>query len=461
MVQVASFTSAGTPVGPRDTLAQLMAKKKILAQQQGDILAPRQIESWTQGAAQLAQTAVNALQQGSAASEESAGRAQMAAAMAGIDWTKGPSPEQLQTIAMLDPDTGQRIMEQSASRAMEELKYKRGIERSDFEFQRTQADQIADEARQAAQRATETGAAHEYETGKEATIDERERLQQIETEKRAAVTAEAKAKAEADAKKLGFITGDEAAARGGDPTKTYKASADGSTLEEVKPEAPLTEEGKLALALKRGEITQEVYDAAIKKETQPSGVGGPANLKVLYDQQDQYINTTSAIGQLKRAQSLIDQGIDWGNLAGVRTWTGSGGMMGEDAKALAQRTKDYNSIMNQEAIAAMSQALKGATTDTEMNRFIADMNDQAMDPKIKRQKIDVMLAKAQAFNEMQAARIKQMDPNSELPSVGAAKITPEMEADLLAGARAAISQGADAALVKKRLVDKGVDPGKL
>ena len=44
-----------------------------------------------------------------------AGREQLAGAMAGIDWTKGPTPEQLQTIAALDPDAGQRIMEQQPS----------------------------------------------------------------------------------------------------------------------------------------------------------------------------------------------------------------------------------------------------------------------------------------------------------------------------------------------------------
>lgn len=451
MARVAAFTSAGTPTGPRSTLAELMAKKKMLAEQQGTIMAPRQIESWTQGAAQLAQAFVNARQQRAAVDEASAGREQMAAAMAGIDWTKGVTPEQIQTIAALDPDAGQRIMEQSAQRALDEYKYNRDIKRSDFEWGRTQEDQAADEARQAAAAAGVTKDTRAYEQS-----------DQIADEARQAAADQAKIDAAAKAKQLGFITGPEAAARGGDPTKTYKASADGTTLEEVKPEAPLTEEGKLKRALDTGEITQEVYDAAIKKQTSQAGVGGPQQLKVLYDQQDQYINTSSAIGQLQRAKDLIAQGIDWGNFAGARTWAGSGGQLGEDAKALAQRTKDYNAIMNQEAIAAMSQALKGATTDTEMNRFIADMNDQAMDPAIKRQKIDVMLAKAQAFNEQQAARIKQMDPESPLPNVGARQTEGvKDEASELAEAQAAIDKGADAALVRKRFSDKGFDPSKL
>jgi hypothetical protein len=110
MARIASFTSAGTPTGPRSTLAELMAKKKMLAEQQGDILAPRPIESWTQGAAQLAQTFVNAMQQRRASAEEATGREQLAGAMAGIDWDKGATPEQLATIQQYDPELGMKVI---------------------------------------------------------------------------------------------------------------------------------------------------------------------------------------------------------------------------------------------------------------------------------------------------------------------------------------------------------------
>jgi hypothetical protein len=212
MARVANFGSTGTPTGPRSTLAELMARKKILAEQQGDILAPRSIESWTQGAAQLGQTLVNALQQRRAASEEAAGREQFAQAMSGIDWTKGASPEQLATIAALDPEAGQRLMEQAGNRALEELKYKRETERSDLEWNRTQADQIADEQRAAAARAAETKETRAYETGREA------------------------AKTAAGAQRI--VTGDEAAKLGGDPNRQYRVSVDQTTLEDVTPAAP-------------------------------------------------------------------------------------------------------------------------------------------------------------------------------------------------------------------------------
>jgi hypothetical protein len=110
MARIASFTSSGTPTGPRSTLAELMARKRMLAEQQGQIMGPRPIESWTQGAAQLGQTLVNALQQRRAASEEAAGREELAGAMSGIDWNTGPTPEQQATIYARDPELGMKII---------------------------------------------------------------------------------------------------------------------------------------------------------------------------------------------------------------------------------------------------------------------------------------------------------------------------------------------------------------
>lgn len=133
--------------------------------------------------------------------------------------------------------------------------------------------------------------------------------------------------------------------------------------------------------------------------------------KALWAQQDEYINTADTIAKLNEAKGLLDQGIDWGNMAGLRTWSSGTGWTGEERQALATRTKQYNAIMRQEAIAAMSQALKGATTDTEMQEFITNMNDPALDPKIKAQQIDNMLRKARAFNELQADRIVEMGGN--------------------------------------------------
>jgi len=87
-----------------------MAKKKMLAEQQGTITAPRQIESWTQGAAQLAQAFVNARQQAAAETEEATGRQELAGAMAGIDWDAGPTAEQQAIIYGRDPELGMKVI---------------------------------------------------------------------------------------------------------------------------------------------------------------------------------------------------------------------------------------------------------------------------------------------------------------------------------------------------------------
>jgi hypothetical protein len=160
---------------------------------------------------------------------------------------------------------------------------------------------------------------------------------------------------------------------------------------------------------------------------------------------------------LNQAKTYLDQGINWGYTAGAQTLAGQT-MGSEEAKARADRTKDYNSIMNQEAIAAMSTQLKGATSNLELAEFIKNMNDPTIDPTIKAKQIDRMLAKARAFNELQRQRIGEL--GGDVPQTRP-QLTPEAEAELLDGARKAIAAGADADLVKKRLTEKGGDPGKL
>jgi hypothetical protein len=159
---------------------------------------------------------------------------------------------------------------------------------------------------------------------------------------------------------------------------------------------------------------QALRDADIKKaQTVTSAPGSIGDKKLLIGEQDAYLNTSSSASALKRARDLLNQGIYTGYTGGVRTMWGNAEMPGGD-KDLANRTKEYNSIMNAEAIAAMSQALKGATTDTEMARFIEIMNDPTIDPKVKARQIDAMLAKVGAFQQLRAGRIQEW--GGEIPN---------------------------------------------
>lgn len=226
------------------------------------------------------------------------------------------------------------------------------------------------------------------------------------------------------------------------------ATADAARLKaDADAAKPQSTVAQINADLAANRITQEEADLAIKKATAIPQIGGTANdRKALWGEQDAYVNASSSANQLARAAELVDLGINTGYTSGLRTMAGNAGLSGEDEKGLADRTKEYNSIMNQEAIGAMSQALKGATTDTEMAEFIKNMNDPTLDPKVKARQINTMLAKVEAHQRLQGQRIQ--DLGGEVPRVDAFKpqnappeITSQQEFDALPSGSVYIEDG--------------------
>ena len=116
MARIASTTSAGVPTGPMGgmTLDALLARAKATQERQGDIAAPRQILSPWQGAAQLAESFVNARQGAYAEDQAQAGRAELARLLAQVDPETGATPDISAQIYSLDPEAGARAMEAAA-----------------------------------------------------------------------------------------------------------------------------------------------------------------------------------------------------------------------------------------------------------------------------------------------------------------------------------------------------------
>lgn len=100
MARVASTTSAGVPTM---TLDALMARQKALADQQSQIMAPRQMISPWQGAAQLAEAFVNARQGAATQDQLQAGREALAKIRAGLNLDTGPTPDQIGQASLYDP----------------------------------------------------------------------------------------------------------------------------------------------------------------------------------------------------------------------------------------------------------------------------------------------------------------------------------------------------------------------
>lgn len=90
------------------TLEALVARQKAL--RDASPVAPAQIASPWQGAAFMANSFVNSLQQKQAMDQETAGRQALAQAMSGVDYTTGANPQQIAEISKYDPDLGQRMV---------------------------------------------------------------------------------------------------------------------------------------------------------------------------------------------------------------------------------------------------------------------------------------------------------------------------------------------------------------
>ena len=133
--------------------------------------------------------------------------------------------------------------------------------------------------------------------------------------------------------------------------------------------------------------------------------------KAIYEAQDELPNLKGAIDNLLEAKGLLPQ-IYTGYGAGIRSSFNQAapGMLPNvitDPKR-AQATQRYNQIMTTEAVGAMSQTLKGATTDNEMRQFVNLINDQSVGPEVKAKAIDAMLIKARAFERNKRDRIKEL-----------------------------------------------------
>lgn len=435
------------------TIDALRARQVAL--QEAQAKAPAQIASPWQGLAFMADRLVNNVQQRRAADAEAAGRQRLAQLMSGINYDTGASPAQIAGISTLDPELGTRMVA-DAIRARRELlqqqhqdamtregwtqQEKMLGQRQAFDASQTAAAQAhADAAQQAGftQQQKMQGSSQDFQ-----------RQQAEDAQAHADQTQQAQFGQQDAMQQAGFTHQDQAAARA-------------AAVDAAKPKSSV---GQIETDFKNGIYgdpttpeAQKMRDDALNKATTVIQPGGAADRKALWAQQDDYVNTAATLGQLNRASSLLKQGINTGYGSSAVTTYGAMGLPGGDAEQ-AKRTKEYNNIMNQEAILAMSGTLKGATSDKEMAEFIRNMNDPTLDPATKSGMIDRLVARAQSNQELQAARIREL--GGDIPQPQAA-VPTDVEAQTLNDARDAIAKGAPAEMVRKRLVDKGIDPGKL
>jgi hypothetical protein len=202
------------------TLDALMLRQKQLQQQRPEI--PAQIASPWQGAALMANSFVNSMQQRQAQEQEAAGRQKLAETIGGINYDTGATPEQTALLMRLDPDTGMKFISEAiaARRAAAQQAHDDMMTRAGWAHQDTAAGTAFDREK--------TLADSNYARNRADTVTDRADTQRFQTGQAQAGyehadTAAATARdADLAAKTVTHITGDDAKAQNLDPTKVWE-----------------------------------------------------------------------------------------------------------------------------------------------------------------------------------------------------------------------------------------------
>lgn len=325
------------------TIDALRLRQRAL--QEAKPVTPAQIASPWQGAAFMASSLANNLQERDAVAAEAAGRQRLAELMAGINAETGATPEQVGQISTLDPDMSTRLA----------------------------ADMMAARRAKAAQDAS------------------------------AALTREGWAHTDA-VQQAGFQHSDEAAAAARDANAALPDSPTAKILDDFERGNygdPATPEA------------QAMRDADIKKATSIQRPGSKASdLKTIYTQEDDLVSFEDTLKNMQRAKDLnpkvpvgrVAQGQATlhGNLPeGSPEW-----LVGSTEAADA--SKEFWQIMDENAIAQMSEKLKGATTDTELAQFKQILSDPSTSVEVRGKTIDRMMSLLQRKRDMAKARLDDL-----------------------------------------------------
>jgi len=208
--------------------------------------------------------------------------------------------------------------------------------------------------------------------------------------------------------------------------------------------------------------------------------GDPKRAEAVLNFGTQYARQTQAVDKLEKAVSILNNGgINTGPWARAETATAmiTDGRFG-GSKEMAQRTTDFNSIVNEASINAMAETLKGQTTNFEMEKFLEVMNNPNSSPEARIAGINRLLAAAKVGRDLTAEALKKSGGNIDIinthlgrsggapaggggggaPAAGTkAPPTPEFVETSLNNARAAIQRNpANKPAIIQRLKENGI-----
>lgn len=145
-------------------------------------------------------------------------------------------------------------------------------------------------------------------------------------------------------------------------------------------------------------------------------------LKELWQSQDEIPVLDNTINSLAQAKELNDKTFT-GYTAGARGWAGTSGIPGANMlfdENAANATREFGQLMSYEAIKSMSQTLKGATTDRELQQFVELLANPSTPPDIRARTIDRMMTLAKSVKRIKEQRIQELGgdaaPNANTPA---------------------------------------------
>ena len=155
-----------------------------------------------------------------------------------------------------------------------------------------------------------------------------------------------------------------------------------------------------------------------------------ADQKAIFSAEDQIPLFDNTIATLQRARDLNGKTYT-GSGAGIRGMIGTSGIPGagfvtDPQKSMA--TREFGQLMSLESIKSMSDLLKGATTNQEMDKFASLMADPSTPPEIRARQLDRMLTLVERQKGIAAARIEELRGKAggqRQPAMEGARVAPD------------------------------------
>jgi hypothetical protein len=204
----------------------------------------------------------------------------------------------------------------------------------------------------------------------------------------------------------------------------------------------------LKRGLQQGIITQQEYDARVKKLNAPPA----AEQKAANEAEDQHIELQTNLAGLKEGLGLLQSGkVYSGGGAEVKEFMGKnlptvGGYVAGTDPESTKATQRYNQIVGPQVLDLLSK-LKGASSDRDMKWAIDNLNDKSADVETKKKALSMLIAKVDAHARASESRLRasgREPPKVDIPPASETSATVVAPASAAGGGVQGVASEAEA-----------------